>query len=170
MSGTSGHPEGQHNYGLISGPSGTRVSVHHNLFAHHRNRCPAIANGPSEVINNVVYNVRHGFVHHNPASGQFNIVGNHYIDGSNDTLIPFYFDDENNGSASDLGYYLADNLIDDPASSCDGVVDNPWTECSQDLYLGRLQPIRHHLRLHRPIRLLCRNHGAPLGRGVRPGD
>ena len=136
MSGTSGHPEGQHNYGLISGPSGTRVSVHHNLFAHHRNRCPAIANGPSEVINNVVYNVRHGFVHHNPASGQFNIVGNHYIDGSNDTLIPFYFDDENNGSASDLGYYLADNLIDDPASSCDGVVDNPWTECSQDLYLG----------------------------------
>jgi len=136
MSGTTGHPEGLHNYGLISGPSGTRVSVHHNLFAHHRNRCPAIANGPSEVINNVVYNVRHGFVHHNPASGQFNIVGNHYIDGADDTLIPFYFDDEDNGSAPDLSYFLADNFIDDPSSSCDGVVDNPWSECSQNLNLG----------------------------------
>lgn len=135
MSGTSGHPEGAHNYGLISGPSGGRVSVHHNLFAHHRNRCPAIANGPSEVINNVIYNVRHGFVHHNPASSQFNIIGNHYIDGADDTLIPFYFDDENGGGAPDLAYYLVDNLVDDPHSSCDGVVDNPWTECAQNLYL-----------------------------------
>ena len=41
----AGHPEGRHNYGLISGPRGERVSIHHNLFAHHARRCPAIANG-----------------------------------------------------------------------------------------------------------------------------
>src|SRR5262245_38927551 len=38
---TTGHPEGQHNYGLINGPQGARVSIHHTLFAHHRRRCPA---------------------------------------------------------------------------------------------------------------------------------
>jgi pectate lyase len=135
MSATEGHPEGEHNYGLISGPDGGRVSIHHNLFVHHKNRCPAIANGPSEVRNNVVYNVRHGFVHHNPATGPFNIVGNYYRDGADDTLIPFYFDDDNGGSDPALAYYLADNFIDDPSSDCQGLVQNPWTECSQDLFL-----------------------------------
>jgi pectate lyase len=124
-SSTSGHPEGMHNYGLINGPDGRRISVHHNLFVHHQNRNPAIANGPAEVINNVVYDVRHGFVHHNPASGPFNIVGNVYIQGPEDDLIPFYFDDENGFSAPDLSYYLADNYIDDPGDFV-GVVDDPW--------------------------------------------
>lgn len=128
-----GHPEGQHNYGLINGPDGRRVSVHHNLFAHHKNRSPAIANGPAEVRNNVMFNVRHGFIHHNPASGAFNIVGNYFKKGGDDVLIPFYFDDENNFSADDLRYYLSDNYIDDPGGSCEGSVENPWTECAQDL-------------------------------------
>jgi hypothetical protein len=122
---TMGHPEGEHNYGLIQGPDGYGISVHHNLFIDNKNRNPAIANGPAEVLNNVVYNVRHGFIHHNPASGQFNIVGNVYIQGPNDDLIPFYFDDENDFSAPDLSYYLADNYIDDPGDFV-GVVDNPW--------------------------------------------
>jgi pectate lyase len=132
-SATQGHPEGEHNYGLISGPDGRRVSVHHNLFAHHKNRAPAIANGPAEVLNNVMYNVRHGFIHHNPASGVFNLVGNYFKKGGNDMLIPFYFDDEDSFAAADLRYYLADNYIDDPGSSCKGKVNNPWTECDQDL-------------------------------------
>ncbi|MCP4448705.1 MAG: pectate lyase precursor, partial [Myxococcales bacterium] len=63
------YPEGEHNYGLINGPDGQRVSLHHNLFAHHKNRSPAIANGPAEIRNNIMFNVRHGFIHHNPASG-----------------------------------------------------------------------------------------------------
>ncbi len=124
-SSTSGHPEGSHNYGLINGPDGHRISVHHNLFAHHKNRCPAIANGPADVRNNVVYNVRHGFVHHNPATGFFNIVGNVYIQGPNDTLIPFYFDDEGSASPSTQSYHLSDNYIDDPSDYV-GVVNNPW--------------------------------------------
>lgn len=132
-SATQGHPEGEHNYGLINGPDGRRISLHHNLFAHHKNRAPAIANGPAEVVNNVMYNVRHGFIHHNPVTGKFNIEGNYFKKGSASSLIPFYFDDENNFGANDIGYYLADNYVDDPGSSCDGVVSNPWVECSQDL-------------------------------------
>ncbi len=121
------HPEGDHNYGLIQGPDGARASIHHNLFAHHQNRCPALATGPSEVRANVVYNVRHGFVHHNPAAGHFSIVGNSYLAGDDDDLIPLFFDDEAGGSDPDLAYYLADNYIDDPGVFT-GVVDNPWME------------------------------------------
>ena len=132
MSATSGHPEGEHNYGLINGPNGHRTSIHHTLFAHHKNRCPAIANGPADVRNNVIYNVRHGFVHHNPASGAFNIIGNYYRAGGDDTLYPFYFDDED-PSADEPTYFMADNYVDDPSSACAGVVSNPWSECEQNL-------------------------------------
>jgi pectate lyase len=130
---TTGHPEGEHNYGLINGPDGRRVSVHHNLFAHNKNRNPAIANGPADVRNNVVYNVRHGFVHHNPASGSFNFVGNYYKAGNDDTLIPFYFDDEN-GSAMNLGYYVEGNWVDGATGACsDGELTDPWSQCDLDL-------------------------------------
>jgi pectate lyase len=125
----SGHPDGPtHNYGLIQGPDGHRIAVHHNLFAHSRSRNPAIANGPADVRNNVIYNVRQGFVHHNPASGPFNFVGNYYKQGPDDTLIPFYFDDENGSPVASLKYWLADNFIDDPGDNCVRSVDNPWTD------------------------------------------
>ena len=114
-----------HNYGLLNGPNGWRISIHHNLFAHNSNRNPAIANGPADVRNNVAYNVKHGFVHHNPATGRFNIIGNYYKQGPNDALHPFFFDDENGGTAPDLRYYLRDNYIDDPGDFV-GSVDNPW--------------------------------------------
>ncbi|MEJ2691556.1 MAG: endo alpha-1,4 polygalactosaminidase [Candidatus Thiodiazotropha sp.] len=121
-----GHPEGEHNYGLINGPNGANISIHHNLFAHNKNRNPAIANGPAEIINNLDYNVHHGFVHHNPATGAFNIIGNTYKQGPDDSLIPFFFDDEYSGSGKPaLSYYLADNHIDDPGDYV-GSVDNPW--------------------------------------------
>jgi pectate lyase len=124
---TEGHPEGTHNYGLIQGPDGARGSYHHNLFCHNQNRNPALATGPSEVRNNVVYNVRHGFVHHNPADGHFSIVGNYYKAGGDDDLFPFYFDDEDGGASATLQYYLADNYIEDPGVF-EGSVDDPWTE------------------------------------------
>ncbi len=123
---TSGHPEGNHNYGVINGPDGARVSIHHNLFAHNGNRNPALANGPAEIVNNVVYNVRHGFVHHNPATGDFNVIGNYYKQGPEDSLHPFFFDDENTGDGTPrLSYYLEDNYVDDPGDYV-GSVDNPW--------------------------------------------
>lgn len=126
-SATEGHPEGQHNYGLLQGPDGGRASIHHNLFAHQRNRNPALATGPSEVVNNVAYNVRHGFIHHNPAAERFAIVGNAYLAGDDADLFPFFFDDEAGGSDPNLAYYLADNYIDDPGVFT-GTVDNPWSE------------------------------------------
>ncbi|MDH5766082.1 MAG: pectate lyase precursor [Gammaproteobacteria bacterium] len=121
-----GHSEGSHNYGLINGPSGHSISIHHNLFAHNLNRNPAVANGPAEIINNVIYNVRHGFIHHNPATGRFNIIGNYYKQGPDNILIPFFFDDEYHGAGNpQLSYYLLNNYVDDPGDLI-GNIDNPW--------------------------------------------
>lgn len=125
-SATSGHPEPEHNYGLIQGPDGARASILNNLFAHNKNRNPALATGPSEVRGNVAYNVRHGFVHQNVAAGEFAIVGNSYLDGADDDLFPFFFDDEADGGDPGLQYFLADNYVDDPGVFT-GVVDNPWS-------------------------------------------
>jgi pectate lyase len=128
-SGTEGHPEGDHNYGLINGPDGGRISVHHNLFAHHLNRNPALATGPAEMRNNVVYNAGNGFVHHNPAVGEFNLVGNYFKTGPESDLVPFFFDDENGFSDPGLSYYVNDNFIEGGEGSCDGPIDDPWASC-----------------------------------------
>ncbi len=118
--------DGGHHFGLLNGPDGGRISVLHNIFAHNLNRNPAIATGPAEIINNLVYNVRHGFIHHNPATGDFNIVGNYYKQGPNGSLFPFFFDDENTGTGSPpLSYYMNDNYVDDPGDLT-GRVDDPW--------------------------------------------
>lgn len=121
-----GHPDGAgHNYGFINGPGGGRISLHHNLFAHNRTRTPALAAGPADVRNNVVYNGREGFVHHNPADDDFNIMGNVYIDGPSATLVPLWFDPEN-GPTVPSRYYVFDNWVDDPGTFV-GRVDNPYT-------------------------------------------
>lgn len=117
-----GHPEGRHNYGLISGPRGTRVSLHHNLFAHHARRCPAIANGPADVRNNVVYNFRDGLSHegHKPNGLGFNLIGNYYKRGPSDPKIfPFCF-------RGDVEYYLRDNFIEGV-----GLIQDPWAEADK---------------------------------------
>lgn len=135
-SATEGHPEGQHNYGLINGPDGNRLTLHHNLFAHHRSRAPAIANGPAEVFDNVVYNVRHAFVHNNPAAGPFDFVGNTFITGDDDELFPFFFDDESGYAVPDLEYFIADNWLIGTNSPCpEGELTDPWSQCDADLYL-----------------------------------
>lgn len=122
---TLGDNSGAHNFGLISGPEGQRLSVNNNLFVNNANRNPAITNGPAEVLNNVIYNARHGFIHHNSASGDFNIVGNYYKQGPNNSLHPFYFDDDYNNAK----YFLTDNYVHDPLDvsyPIDQSVDNPW--------------------------------------------
>ncbi len=116
---TEGHSDGPyHNYGLISGPEGGHLSIHHTLFAHHRRRCPAIANGPSDVRNTVVYNFRDGFLHDNESNNLgFNIIGNYYKRGPNDpSIYPFCF-------ADNYSYYLSDNYIDGV-----GLIQDPWAE------------------------------------------
>lgn len=129
-SATEGHPEGKHNFGLIQGEDGYEISLHHNLFAHHKSRCPAVANGPAEIRNNVSYNCRQGFVHNNDAKGHISIVGNTYRRGPSDKLFPFYFDYDSPGH--NLSYYLDDNYIDDPGEFV-GRIDNPWKK-----------PLAHH--------------------------
>ena len=139
MSAIEGHPEGQHNYALLS--NRPRVSIHHNLFAHNGNRNPACARGPVDVRNNVVYNFHRGFIHHNPPSGHFDIVGNYYKQGPDGSARPFVFDDE---PGEGLAYYLADNYIDDPGDYL-GIVTNPWAdEVYLDVYggLGRGEEYR----------------------------
>jgi len=128
-SATKGHYEGRHNYGLISGPKGNHVSIHHNLFAHHSHRSPAIASGPAEVINNLVYDVKDGFHHHNPARGKFNIIGNYYRRGPSSRLIPFSLDYEGTPGPG-LSYFFKDNFIDDPGDLY-GVVNDPWRSVKQ---------------------------------------
>ena len=106
------------------------ISIHHNFFAHARNRTPALSVGPADTRNNLVYNGREGFVHHNIiADGQFNIIGNKYIAGSNVSLAPFWFDPENDPSPAPhlTQYWLLDNLIEDPGVYT-GVVNNPWND------------------------------------------
>jgi len=116
---TQGHPKGRHNYGLISGPEGQMVSIHHTLYAHHSRRCPAIANGPSDIRNIVVYNFRDGLSHegHTPNNLGFNIIGNYYKPGPNEpNIFPFNF-------VSNVSYYLRDNYIEGV-----GMIQDPWAE------------------------------------------
>ncbi len=133
-----------HNYGLIVGEGarlGQRISIHHTLFAHHQSRNPALAHGPADVVNNVMYNVRVGFVHDNAASGEFHIIGNTLVGGpSDDVLVPFYFNDEDNGVPDDVrpGYYLAQNHIIDRVAPFDAVIDGvlgtTYEEVAFELY------------------------------------
>ncbi len=120
-----GHSDGpDHNYGMINGPGGGRISVHHTLFAHAKSRTPALAEGPADVVNNVVYNGREGFVHHNPAAGDFNIVGNFYRDGPSESLAPYWFDPENYDPPT--RYFVSANFVDDPGVYV-GLVDDPFS-------------------------------------------
>jgi pectate lyase len=113
-----GHFKGVHNFGFIQGPDGFRTSIHHNLFAHQKRRSPAVANGPADIRNNVVYNFRDGFLHDNETNGGvFNLIGNYYKRGPSDPRIfPFCFQDTTR-------YYLRDNFIEGV-----GLIQDPWAE------------------------------------------
>lgn len=125
-------PEGETDgqvYGLVNGPDGLRASVHHNLFAHNRNRTPALANGPAEVVNNVVYDMMRGFVHNNPASGAFAFVGNHYKEGPSADGASFYFDAPEDSDFATLSYYLDGNVYEGAGHCTAGSADDPWATC-----------------------------------------
>jgi pectate lyase len=49
----AGHSKGEHSKGFLLGKGVENISVHHNLFAHNRNRNPAVQGGTLEYINNI---------------------------------------------------------------------------------------------------------------------
>lgn len=112
--------------------TGGFISIISNVFTHSRNRTPALSVGPAEVKNNLVYNGREGFVHHNIVgdqldieSSQFNLIGNQYIAGPSISLAPFWFDPENASGPIPTAYWLQDNVVIDPGEFV-GTVQNPW--------------------------------------------
>lgn len=107
--------------------TGGYISILNNVFTHSRNRTPALSVGPAEVINNITYNGREGFVHHNISAGDFNIVGNQYIAGPSISLSPFWFDPENSSTPIPTAYWLQNNLVEDPGEYM-GTVQNPWND------------------------------------------
>lgn len=125
----TGQGGGGHFYGLISGGRSNRISVHHNLFAHHENRNPCFGSGPADFRNNIVYNFRAGFVHHGNYIGTpgFNFIANYYESGPstvsfhpNDPYIyPWCFEGK-------IPYYLRDNFIKGV-----GLIQDPWAEANK---------------------------------------
>lgn len=122
QSALQGHDEGKHNFGLINGPDGGRISVLNNLFAHLSKRAPALSVGPAETINNVAYNIKDNWMHHNPASGKFVVSNNYFRRGPSTSMTPYFLDAEYVGK--ELGYYFESNYVDDP-EHFEGVLD-PW--------------------------------------------
>jgi len=123
QSATTGHPKGNHNYGLINGPDGGSISILNNLFAHHNRGAPSISHGPSETINNVIYNVKDGWLHSgNEASGQHIVSNNYFRRGPSSSMTPLFLDAGSVGS--NLGYYFNDNYVDDPGI-LEGIIE-PW--------------------------------------------
>lgn len=109
--------------------TGGFISILNNVFTHSRNRTPALSVGPAEVINNITYNGREGFVHHNVSEGQFNIMGNQYLAGPSISLSPFWFDPENSTTPIPTAYWLQDNWVEDLGEYM-GTVQNPWDDAA----------------------------------------
>lgn len=114
-----GHQKGRHNYGLIAGPDSKNISIHHNLFAHHSRRNPAVGNGPVDFRNNVIYNFRDGWSHEGNYRGTpgFNIVGNYYKAGPSAPKITLF------AFAPKVPYHVRDNFVEGA-----GTIGNPWEE------------------------------------------
>src|SRR4030095_3383366 len=101
-----GPAEEEHCYGtLVMASRGARVSFHHNLWAHHRNRMPRPGNylSPGEdpegaqfdFRSSVIYNWgarQAGYNSGPPARVAYNFVGNSYIAGP-DSKAGFIFDE-----------------------------------------------------------------------------
>lgn len=122
--------------GIVAGPNSARISVHHLLCTHNRGSCVSLAGGPAELVNSHFEDVRAAFTHSEAAHGPFSFVGNTFYSGPNLTLLPFVFDDEAATPASDLAYYLSDNVLLNTTGDCaSGNVDDPW-RCTYDLGRG----------------------------------
>lgn len=85
----SKHPTGTHSTGMLIGDRATRVSVHHNIFAHNNDRNPHV-NGKSivDIRNNVIYNPGRFASDIRSASSQAINYVNNYVIGGPSTNIP----------------------------------------------------------------------------------
>jgi pectate lyase len=74
------HPKGDHGMGMLVGSNATRISIHHNIFAHNNDRNPHI-NGKSLVDfrNNIIYNPGGMATDVGANNGQTIIYVNNYI-------------------------------------------------------------------------------------------
>lgn len=119
----SNHTEGRdHSMGmLLSGEGVGNISLHHNLYAHNRNRNPRIkvGFGVVDVVNNIIYNPK--FEHDGWATShvsdeyarqKVNYVGNYIKLGPNSDLSGAYVSGSSAGSYG-LDIYLENNVIMD---------------------------------------------------------
>jgi pectate lyase len=84
------HRKGPHSKGLLIGPGGHRISIHHNLFAHNASRNPKFSDDTSsEIVNNVIYNWSESATDlsncHSNTPSFSNVIGNHYRAGISTT-------------------------------------------------------------------------------------
>lgn len=120
------HHKGEHGYGGIWG--GTRVSFHHNLFAHHTSRNPRFSgssttpNSPDELVdftNNVIYNWEANSTY-GGEKGRYNMVNNYYkagpatIESKRDRIV--------NPSEPYGKFYVAGNIV----TASEEVTANNW--------------------------------------------
>lgn len=115
-----------HAYGVLNRRGG-RGSILRTAMLTVRDRNPAFADGPFDIINMLVYNHQTGLTHHNPATGAFNVIGNYYRSGPSGGIGKPFWIGGSQTSATEPMYWFADNFLDDSASSPFGSFDDPWT-------------------------------------------
>lgn len=110
-----------HAYGILNRRGG-HGSMLRTAMLGARDRNPALADGPFDVINNVIYNHQTGLTHHNPPSGDFVVVGNYYKWGPAGGIgKPFWLSD----STAPMFYFEANTLEDQTGEAL--TFDDPWT-------------------------------------------
>lgn len=112
----STHDAGPQSYGLLIGNKSSRISLHHNLFAHNHRRNPRISGGHSDLVNNIIYNsgstpsrLNGNSLDGNDAPASVNFVGNLFKPGpSSDFAHEVKMLASENGSP--FTAFISDNL------------------------------------------------------------
>ena len=114
-----------HAYGILNRRGG-RGSLLRVAMLNCRDRNPAFADGPFDIINMLVYNHQTGLTHHNPATGAFNVIGNIYRWGPGGGIgKPFWVGGSETGPTEPL-FWFQDNVLDDTEVDPFGAFDDPW--------------------------------------------
>lgn len=110
---TAGHRKpGQHNYGpLIWGRGSGKISLHHNLLAHHSRRnpglMPQVPDWPGDFRNNVVYDFREGLSREGRTEmAALNLINNYYKRGPGARNIRLF------SLTPKVQYYIRGNYVE----------------------------------------------------------
>ncbi len=110
-----------HAYGILNRRGG-HGSLLRTAMLGCRDRNPALADGPFDIINTVVYNHQTGITHHNPPSGDFLISGNYYKWGpAGGVGKPFWLSD-----STVPRFHFEGNILEDQTGEVLSF-DDPWT-------------------------------------------